>query len=122
MSHVCGGASYLNITDSSLQLQYVSLFQTGWFFGIHVDTSADSAFSANTQSFRFYAEQVIYTCDLHNAGPESLPFTAITFTSGASLFGLTMLPLWYFAFLVIVALAYMLLTTVVENLLSEEVS
>ena len=41
-------------------------------------------------------------------------FTAITFTSGASLFGLTMLPLWYFAFLLIVALTYMLLTTVAK--------
>ena len=43
-------------------------------------------------------------------------FTAITFTKGASLFGLTKLPLWYFVFLLIVALLYMLLTTVVKTL------
>lgn len=42
-------------------------------------------------------------------------FTAITFTKGASLFGLTKLPLWYFVFLLIVALLYMLLTTVVKT-------
>lgn len=42
-------------------------------------------------------------------------FTAITFTEGASLFGLTKLPLWYFVFLLIVALLYMLLTTVVKT-------
>ena len=41
-------------------------------------------------------------------------FTAMTFTSGASLFGMTRLPLWYFAFLLFVALAYMLLTTVAK--------
>jgi len=42
-------------------------------------------------------------------------FTCITFTNGASLFGLTKLPLWYFAFLLIVALLYMLLTTVAKH-------
>ena len=42
-------------------------------------------------------------------------FTAITFTKGASLFGLTKLPLWYLVFLLIVALLYMLLTTVVKT-------
>ncbi len=39
----------------------------GVVFGIHVDTGADPAFSADSQS-SFYAEQVIYACDLHNAG------------------------------------------------------
>lgn len=28
---LCGGATYLNLTDPALRLQYVSLFQTGWF-------------------------------------------------------------------------------------------
>ncbi|WP_219686439.1 hypothetical protein, partial [Clostridioides difficile] len=28
---LCGGATYLQLTDPSLQLQYVALFQTGWF-------------------------------------------------------------------------------------------
>ena len=41
-------------------------------------------------------------------------FTGITFTRAAALFGLTELPLWYFGFLLIVALLYMLLTTMVK--------
>ena len=40
--------------------------------------------------------------------------TGITFTRAAALFGLTELPLWYFGFLLIVALLYMLLTTMVK--------
>ena len=43
-----------------------------------------------------------------------IAFTAITFTKGAAFFGLTHLPFWYFIFLLIVALLYMLLTTVVK--------
>ena len=35
--------------------------------------------------------------------------------AGGGLFGLTRLPLWYFGFLLVVALAYMLLTTVVKT-------
>ena len=42
-------------------------------------------------------------------------FTGLTFTKGGGLFGLTRLPLWYFGFLLVVALAFMLLTTVVKT-------
>ena len=40
--------------------------------------------------------------------------TALTFTRGASLFGLTKLPFAYFVFLLIVAVLYMLLTTIAK--------
>lgn len=29
---LCGGMTYLHLTDPALQLQYVALFQTGWFW------------------------------------------------------------------------------------------
>ena len=73
-----------------------------------MDTGIDSAFPAYTKD-SLCAEQTI--C-ITLAG--IIAFTAITFTKGAAFFGLTHLPFWYFIFLLIVALLYMLLTTVVK--------
>ena len=109
---LCGGATYLNLTDPALQLQYVSLFQTGWFLEsmwtqvliLHFLRTHKVPFVQSRPS----ASVICITL----AGV--FAFTAITFTSGASLFGLTKLPFWYFVFLLIVALVYMLLTTVAK--------
>lgn len=111
---LCGGATYLNLTDPALRLQYVSLFQTGWFLEsmwtqvliLHFLRTSRIPFVQSRPS----APVICITL----AG--IVAFTAITFTKGASLFGLTKLPLWYFVFLLIVALLYMLLTTVVKTL------
>ena len=110
---LCGGATYLNLTDPALRLQYVSLFQTGWFLEsmwtqvliLHFLRTRRIPFVQSRPS----APVICITL----AGIAA--FTAITFTKGASLFSLTKLPLWYFAFLLIVALLYMLLTTVVKT-------
>ena len=109
---LCGGASYLNITDPSLQLQYVSLFQTGWFLE-SMWTQVLILHFLRTPKIPFM-QSMSSTPVICITLAGIVAFTAITFTRGASLFGLTMLPLWYFAFLVIVALAYMLLTTVAK--------
>lgn len=109
---LCGGATYLNLTDPALQLQYVSLFQTGWFLEsmwtqvliLHFLRTHKVPFVQSRPS----ASVICITL----AGV--FAFTAITLTSGASLFGLTKLPFWYFVFLLIVALVYMLLTTVAK--------
>lgn len=109
---LCGGATYLNLTDPALQLQYVSLFQTGWFLEsmwtqvliLHFLRTHKVPFVQSRPS----ASVICITL----AGV--FAFTAITFTSGASLFGLTKLPFWYIVFLLIVALVYMLLTTVAK--------
>ena len=106
---LCGGATYLNITDPSLQLQYVSLFQTGWFLESMWTQVLILHFLRTPKVPFMQSRSSTPVICITLAG--IVAFTAITFTSGASLFGLTMLPLWYFAFLVIVALAYMLLTT-----------
>lgn len=110
---LCGGTTYLHITDPALQLQYVSLFQTGWFleslwtqvFILHFLRTPKVPFLQSRPS----TPVICITL----AG--MIGFTCITFTNGASLFGLTKLPLWYFAFLLIVALLYMLLTTVAKH-------
>ena len=109
---LCGGATYLNLTDPTLRLQYISLFQTGWFLEsmwtqvliLHFLRTSKVPFLQSRPS-----KPVI--C-ITLAG--IIAFTAITFTSCASLFGLTRLPLWYFSFLLMIAITYMLLTTMVK--------
>ncbi len=109
---LCGGATYLNLADPALQLRYVSLFQTGWFLEslwtqvliLHFLRTSKIPFVQSRPS----APVICITL----AG--IVAFTAVTFTGGASLFGLTKLPFWYFVFLLIVAIVYMLLTTGVK--------
>ena len=111
---LCGGATYLNLTDPALRLQYVSLFQTGWFLE-SMWTQVLILHFLRTRRIPFVQSRPSApVISITLAG--IVAFTAITFTKGASLFGLTKLPLWYFVFLLIVALLYMLLTTVVKTL------
>ena len=110
---LCGGATYLNLTDPALRLQYVSLFQTGWFLE-SMWTQVLILHFLRTRRIPFVQSRAsVPVICITLAG--IVAFTAITFTKGASLFGLTKLPLWYFVFLLIVALLYMLLTTVVKT-------
>ena len=111
---LCGGATYLNLTDLALRLQYVSFFQTGWFLE-SMWTQVLILHFLRTRRIPFVQSRPSApVISITLAG--IVAFTAITFTKGASLFGLTKLPLWYFVFLLIVALLYMLLTTVVKTL------
>ena len=110
---LCGGATYLNLTDPALRLQYVSFFQTGWFL---------ESMWTQVLILHFLRTRRIPFVQSRPSAPVIcitlagiVAFTAITFTEGASLFGLTKLPLWYLVFLLIVALLYMLLTTVVKT-------
>ena len=81
-------------------------------FGVHVDTGFDPAFprSAKIPFLQSRASAPVISITLVGI----LAFTAFTFTSGASLFALTKLPLWYFAFLLLVAFFYMLLSSVTK--------
>ena len=109
---LCGGATYLQLTDPSLKLQYAALFQTGWFLEsmwtqvliLHFLRTAKIPFLQSRASAPVISITLVGI----------LAFTALTFTSGASLFGLTKLPLWYFAFLLLVAFFYMLLSSVTK--------
>lgn len=77
-----------------------------------MDTGIDSAFPAHTKDSLCAKQTSAPVICITLAG--IIAFTAITFTKGAAFFGLTHLPFWYFIFLLIVALLYMLLTTVVK--------
>lgn len=109
---LCGGATYLQLTDPSLKLQNAALFQTGWFLEsmwtqvliLHFLRTAKIPFLQSRASAPVISITLVGI----------LAFTALTFTSGASLFGLTKLPLWYFAFLLHVAFFYMLLSSVTK--------
>ena len=109
---LCGGATYLNLTDSVLRFQYVSLFQTGWFLEsmwtqvliLHFMRTNKAPFVQSRPSVPVICVTLVGI----------IAFTAIIFTGGASLLGLTKLPFGYFIFLLIVALLYMLLTTVTK--------
>ena len=110
---LCGGITYLQLTDSAMRLQYVTIFQTGWFLEsmwtqvliLHFLRTRKLPFVQSKPS----ASVVLITL----AG--IVAFTALTFTKAAALFGLTEMPPWYFAFLLAVVLLYMLLTTVIKG-------
>ena len=110
---LCGGATYLNLTDPLMQSQYVALFQTGWCLEsmwtqvliLHFLRTRKIPFVQSSPS----APVILTTF----AG--IIAFTALTFTRSAAIFGLTKLPVRYFLFLLVVALLYMLLTTVVKT-------
>ena len=110
---MCGGVTYLHLTDPVLQSQYISLFQTGWFLEsmwtqvliLHFLRTRKIPFVQSSPSAPVICTTI--------AG--IVTFTALTFTRSAAVFGLTKLPGRYFGFLIAVALLYMLLTTVVKT-------
>ena len=103
----------MNLTDPGMQLQYVSLFQTGWFLEsmwtqiliLHFLRTRKIPFIQSRPSAPVICVNLVGI----------IAFTAVTFTSNAMFLGLTRLPLWYFMFLLIIVLSYMLLTTVVKT-------
>ena len=109
---LCGGVTYLHLTDPALQLQYVALFQTGWFLE-SMWTQVLILHFLRTRKIPFLQSRPSLPVICTTLAGIAL-FTGIPFTKAASLFGLTELPHWYFGFLLIVALLYMLLTTVVK--------
>ena len=110
---LCGGATYLNIADPVIQSQYVALFQTGWFLE-SMWTQVLILHFLRTRKIPFVqsSPSVPVICTTL-AG--IIAFTGISFIRSAAIFGLTRLPVRYFLFLFIVALLYMLLTTVVKT-------
>ena len=109
---LCGGATYLNIVDPVMQSQYVALFQTGWFLE-SMWTQVLILHFLRTRKIPFVqsSPSIPVVCTTF-AG--IIAFTALTFTKGAGVIGLTKLPIRYFLFLFVVVLLYMFLTTVVK--------
>ena len=110
---LCGGVTYLNIADPVMQSQYVALFQTGWFLE-SMWTQVLILHFLRTRKIPFVqSSPSIPVVGTTLAG--IIAFTALTFTKSAAVIGLTKLPIRYFLFLFVVALLYMLLTTIVKT-------
>lgn len=111
---LCGGNLYSEITDSLLQLKYIALFQTGWFLEslwtqvliLHFLRTPKIPFKQSKPS----APVILITLT------GVIVFTFITFTNAAALFGLTRMPLWYFAFLAVISITYMLFASLMKHI------
>ncbi|HMM06913.1 MAG TPA: magnesium-translocating P-type ATPase [Clostridiales bacterium] len=105
-----GGLLFTQLTDPAMQFQYIALFQTGWFLEsmwtqvliIHMLRTKKIPFLQSRSSAPVMLITVIGI----------LLFTGLTFTPMVNVLGLTVLPPWYFGFLLVVVVSYMLLTTV----------
>lgn len=110
---LCGGV-FTSLTDPIMQAQYIALFQTGWFLEsmwtqimiIHMLRTKETSLLASRASLPV---RVITVMGI-------IMFTAFTFTGLASYVGLTALPIWYFAFLLVIVSLYMLTTTIVKRI------
>lgn len=106
------GAPYLELSDAASQAHFVALFQTGWFLEsmwtqvliLHFLRTSKLPFVQSRPSAPVVLITVLGTA----------AFTALTFTPAAALVGLTQLPMGYFAFLFVVIVLYMVLTTVAK--------
>ena len=110
---MCGGLTYLHLTDPALQLQYVSLFQTGWFLESMWTQVLILHFLRTPKVPLLQSRASTPVLGITLAG--IIAFTCLTFTKVATLLGLSRLPLWYFAFLLLTAFLYMLLTTAAKH-------
>lgn len=111
---LCGGVTYLHLTNPDLQMQYMSIFQTGWFLE-SMWTQVLILHFLRTRRLPFVQSRPsapVICITLTGI----ITFTAITVTSGAWMFGFTKLPSEYFVFLLAVVLSYMMLTTIVKYL------
>ena len=109
---LCGGLTYLNLSDPLMQARYISIFQTGWFLE-SMWTQVLILHFLRTRKIPFIQSRpsiLVITITILGV----IAFTSITFTKTATFFNLTKLPLWYFVFLLIIVLLYMLLTTIIK--------
>lgn len=111
---LCGGMTYYELTEPVLQARYISLFQTGWFLESLWTQVLILYFLRTNRLPIVQSRPSVPFAGITLIG--IVAFTLLTFTDSASLYGLTRLPVWYFGFLTAVAVAYMLLTTVMKSI------
>lgn len=108
---ICGGI-FTQLSDSTMCMRYIALFQTGWFLE-SMWTQVLILHFLRTRKIPFIqSKPSMPVMIITIAG--IMAFTALTFTQAASFFGFTQLPHWYFLYLLIVVILYMLLTTIVK--------
>lgn len=109
-----GGLLYTQLTDPAMQLHYITLFQTGWFLEsmwtqvliIHMLRTKKIPFLQSRPSAPVMLITVVGI----------LLFTGLTLTPMVDVLGITVLPPWYFGFLLVIVASYMLLTTALKRI------
>lgn len=111
---LCGGMTFSQLADPSQQAFSVAIFQTGWFL---------ESMWTQVLILHFLRTRKVPLVQSRPSAPVIcitlagiVLFTAITFIKSAAFFGMTRLPLRYFAYLLITAVLYMLLTTIAKSL------
>ena len=110
---VTGGLLYSQLTDTSLQVLYVAIFQTGWFVEsmwsqtlvIHMIRTPQIPFIQSRAAWPVVLLTLVGCCLI----------TAIPFTTVGAALGLAALPGNYFLWLLMTIIGYMLLTTLVKH-------
>ena len=108
---LCGG-DFSSLAETT-QNHFISLFQTGWFLEsmwtqvliIHMLRTKKAPFISSKPSRAVSLVTVIGV----------ICFTILTFTPIGEMIGLTAMPISYFAFLITVVIAYMILVTIVKS-------
>lgn len=109
---VCGG-SFFSLAEPSAQVQFVALFQTGWFLEsmwtqVLILQLLRTKKMPLLQSRPSAAVMAVTMLGI-------LCFTILTFTPLGALIGLTAMPASYFLFLIVIVLVYLLLVTFVKK-------
>ena len=109
-----GGALYSAISDPASQELYVSLFQTGWFVESMWSQSL-VIHMIRTKKIPFIQSRASLSVTLFSLLGVGI-VTLLPFSPLAEGLGLTPLPLVYFAGLLLIIAAYMVLATLMKNL------
>ena len=110
---MCGGVTFKHLTDPTMQILYVSLFQAGWF--------VESMWSQTLVIHMIRTPKIPFI-----QSRASLPVTLLTFTGILALtcipfsafgrsIGLTALPIVYFPWLLLTIVLYMIVATVMKK-------
>lgn len=111
---ITGGQLYSQLTDPSMKMLYVSLFQTGWF--------VESMWSQTLVIHMIRTPKIPFIQSRASLPVTLLTFAGITvltiipFTPIASMLGLTVLPAVYFLWLFGIIIGYMILATIAKKL------
>lgn len=111
---LCGGLLFHEINDLTLQMRYITIFQTGWFLE-SMWTQVFIIYMLRTKKMPFIQSSpsipVIFVTMLGIAC-----FTAFSYLPISQVFGMMALPVGYLYYLIIIVLCYMLLTTLIKTI------
>ena len=110
---MCGGLTFDRITDPSVQMLYISVFQAGWFVeSMWIQTLV--IHMIRTPKIPFIQSRASLPVTLLTFAGIAV-VTLIPFTPLGAALGFSALPMIYFAWLALIIVCYMLLATVMKK-------